>query len=227
MLYRYNWWGQLQKTTTIPDSKLFVSHLIFIQLTKDLLWKHIEFDLNYVELIFFGKKRLILCFRTSICRIHCIDQFKTFTLLLKYKIIDFETLSHIHVYRIEYVSYRQGLYRIRIDTADDRIVPALVFIWAFLKDFIKAFIPIMYMRYLFSPYIVWATYRSWWPRPHPAGTFWWGRSPAPRSWFPSSTAPACCRTSPHSEDKHTLVKHLGRIAKSLAKNLKLKKFTYQ
>ena len=39
--------------------------------------------------------------------------------------IDFETLSHIHVYRIEYVSYRQGLYRIRIDTADDRIVPAL------------------------------------------------------------------------------------------------------
>jgi len=87
--------------------------------------KHIEFDLNYVELIIFGNKRS-LCFRTSICRIHCIDQFKTFTLLLKYKFIDFETLSHIHVYRIEYVSYRQGLYRIRIDTADDRIVPALV-----------------------------------------------------------------------------------------------------
>jgi len=86
--------------------------------------KHIEFDLNYVELIIFGNKRS-LCFRTTICRIHCIDQFKTFTLLLKYKFIDFETLSHIHVYRIEYVSYRQGLYRIRIDTADDRIVPAL------------------------------------------------------------------------------------------------------
>jgi len=45
---------------------------------------------------------------------------------LKYKIIDFETLSHVHVYRIEYVSYRQGPYRICIDTADDRIVPALV-----------------------------------------------------------------------------------------------------
>ena len=87
--------------------------------------KHIEFDLNYVELISFGKK-LSLCFRTSICRIHCIDQFKTFTLLLKYKIIDYETLSHIHVYGIEYVSYRQGLYRIRIDTADDGIVPALI-----------------------------------------------------------------------------------------------------
>jgi len=87
--------------------------------------KHIQFDLNYVELIIFGKKRS-LCFRTSICRIHCIYQFKTFTLLLKYKIIDFETLSHIHVYRIEYVSYRQCLYRIRIDTADDRIVPALM-----------------------------------------------------------------------------------------------------
>ena len=29
------------------------------------------------------------------------------------------------MYRIEYVSYQQGPYRIRIDTADDRIVPAL------------------------------------------------------------------------------------------------------
>ena len=54
-----------------------------------------------------------------------IDQLKTFTLLLKSKILDFETLSRVHVYRIEYVSYRQGPYRIRIDTADDRIVPAL------------------------------------------------------------------------------------------------------
>jgi len=87
--------------------------------------KHIEFDLNYVELtsIIFVKKHS-LCFRTSTCRIHCIDEFKTFTLLLKYKIIDFETLSLIHVYRIEYISYRQGLYQIRIDTADDRILPA-------------------------------------------------------------------------------------------------------
>jgi len=55
-----------------------------------------------------------------------IDQSKTFTLLLKSKILDFETLSRVHVYRIEYLSYRQGPYRIRIDTADDRIVPALV-----------------------------------------------------------------------------------------------------
>ena len=38
---------------------------------------------------------------------------------------DFETISRVHVYRIVYVSYRQGPYRIRIDTADDRIVPAL------------------------------------------------------------------------------------------------------
>jgi len=72
------------------------------------------------------EKTQALCLRTSICRTHCIDQSKTFTLLLKYKIIDFETLSHIHVYRIKYVSYRQGPYRIRIDTADDHIVPALV-----------------------------------------------------------------------------------------------------
>jgi len=31
----------------------------------------------------------------------------------------------MNVYHIEYVSYRQGPYRIRIDTAADRIVPAL------------------------------------------------------------------------------------------------------
>ena len=67
-----------------------------------------------------------MCFRTSICRIHCIDQSKRFTLLLKSKILDFETLSRVHVYRIEYVSYRKGAYRIRIDTVDDRIIPALV-----------------------------------------------------------------------------------------------------
>ena len=35
-------------------------------------------------------------------------------------------LSYVHVYRIENVSYRQGPYRIRIVSAADRIVPALV-----------------------------------------------------------------------------------------------------
>jgi len=95
------------KTTNIPDPQQFVSHLIFIQFNKKL--KHIEFDLNYVELLICGKNQS-LCFRTSICRIicriHCIDQSKTFTLLLKFKILDFETLSRVHVYRIEYVSIR-------------------------------------------------------------------------------------------------------------------------
>jgi len=37
------------KTTIIPDPKLFVSHLTFIQLRKRL--KHVDFDLNYFELI--------------------------------------------------------------------------------------------------------------------------------------------------------------------------------
>ena len=53
--------------------------------------------------------RWSFCFSTSFCWIHCIDQSKTFNLLIKSKI---ETLSHVHVYRIEYVSYRQGPYRI-------------------------------------------------------------------------------------------------------------------
>jgi len=58
--------------------------------------------------------------------IHRIDQPKTLTLLLKTNILDLKTLSLVHVNRINYVSYRQDLYRIRIDTATDRIVPALL-----------------------------------------------------------------------------------------------------
>jgi len=102
---------------------------------KTIHWSWVQVNIIFIQ---FNKKlksilSLILicwtfnlCFRTSICRIHCIDQSKIFTLLLKSKILDCETLSCVHVYRIEYVSYRQGPYRIHIDTADDRIVPALV-----------------------------------------------------------------------------------------------------
>jgi len=46
--------------------------------------------------------------------------------MLKSKIFDFETFSNIHVCHIEYVLYRQGPYQIRIDTAADCIVPALL-----------------------------------------------------------------------------------------------------
>jgi len=45
---------------------------------------------------------------------------------MKYKILDFETLSHEHVYYIEYISYRQGPYLIRIESAADCIVLALL-----------------------------------------------------------------------------------------------------
>ena len=119
MLYRYRWWWQLQKITNIPDPKLFVSHLIFIQFNKKL--KHIEFDLNYAELLICGKNQS-LCFRTCICRIHCIDKSKTFTLLMKSKILDFETLSRVLclLYPIRIVSvrsvlntYRYGWWRYR------------------------------------------------------------------------------------------------------------------
>ena len=72
------------------------------------------------------------CFSTRICWIHCIDQPKTFTLLLKSKSLDFKTLSHVHFCCIEYVSHRLGPYRIRIISADDRIVPALVVIIVFV-----------------------------------------------------------------------------------------------
>jgi len=118
MLYLYRWWWQLQNNKYSEPKTIR-----FTQFNKN--HKHIEFDLNYVELLCFEKKRS-LCFRTSICRIHCIDQYKTFTLLLKSKILDFETFNRVHLYRIEYVSYWQGPYRICIDTADERIVPALM-----------------------------------------------------------------------------------------------------
>ena len=39
----------MMKKQPIPEQKLFVSHLTFIQLSNRL--KHIEFDLNNVELI--------------------------------------------------------------------------------------------------------------------------------------------------------------------------------
>ena len=50
-----------------------------------------------------------------------MDQPKIFNLLLKSKILNFETLSHVQVYRIECVSYRHG----PIESAAARIVPAL------------------------------------------------------------------------------------------------------
>jgi len=83
--------------------------------------------LNY----YFVNKTMVhntCCLSTSICWIHCIDWPKTFNLLLKFNIIDFETLSRVHGYCIEYVSYRQYQYQIRIDTAADRTVLALIFI---------------------------------------------------------------------------------------------------
>ena len=57
----------------------------------------------------------LFCFNTSICWIHCIDQPKPFTLLLKSKMFDFETLSHVHVYCIEYVSNTYGIVKARIE----------------------------------------------------------------------------------------------------------------
>jgi len=51
---------------------------------------------------------------------------KIIQFVVKSKILDFETLSCVQVYRIEYASYRQGPLRIRIVLATDRIVPALV-----------------------------------------------------------------------------------------------------
>jgi len=61
---------------------------------------------------------------------------KTFTLLLKSKFFNFEILSRVHVYRIEYVSYRQRPYRIRIVSAASRIVPALQSIVSILVEII-------------------------------------------------------------------------------------------
>jgi len=77
--------------------------------------------------LWYTSHRWSFCFSTSICWIHCIYRStKLFTLLLKSNFFYFETLSRVHVYRIEYVLYLRGPYRIRIVSAADRIVPALV-----------------------------------------------------------------------------------------------------
>ena len=54
---------------------------------------------------------------------------------------DMCSLSYVHLYRIEYVLYRQGPYRIRIASAADRIVPALNF-----TGIILGWFPIGYRR---------------------------------------------------------------------------------
>jgi len=69
----------------------------------------------------------VILFSTSICCILLFRFTKTLTLLLKSEILNFETLSHVMVYRTENVSYRQGPYRIRIVAAAQRIAPAQEF----------------------------------------------------------------------------------------------------
>jgi len=44
--------------------------------------------------------------------------------------LDFGTLSRVHVYRIEYLPYRQGPYRIRKVLTADRIVPAQMYLFS-------------------------------------------------------------------------------------------------
>jgi len=98
MLYQYRWWWQPQKNNNYSETKISNSHFTFIQLRNVLsilsliLW----YTIHHFALA-------LVC--VGICWIQCIDQPKTFTLLLKSKILDFETWSRVHFYRIKYVSY--------------------------------------------------------------------------------------------------------------------------
>ena len=97
------------KNINYSETKIFMAHVIFIQLSKRL---------SILSLVlWYTLHRWSFCFSTSICWIYCIDKPKTFTLLLKSNILDFETSSYVHFYRIKYVSYQQGPYRIRIISA--------------------------------------------------------------------------------------------------------------
>jgi len=58
--------------------------------------------------------------------VRCTTYRSTQNISFVVEILDFATLRRVHVYRIEYVLYRQGPYRIRIVSAADSIVPALV-----------------------------------------------------------------------------------------------------
>jgi len=101
-----------------PKTIRFTLNLHTIKQTTSAYWT----NTLWIKL-WYTLHRRWFCFRTSIYWIHGLDQHKTVTLFLKFKILNFETLSHVHVYCIENVFYQQGPYRIRIDTAADRIVP--------------------------------------------------------------------------------------------------------
>jgi len=92
------------------------------------------------------------CFSTSICWIQWKDLPNTVTLLLKFKILDFKTFSHVLVYSIEYVSYRQGHYRIRIISAADHIVPALISMHTFV--FLRNMCKVWFVTVTFLPLFV-------------------------------------------------------------------------
>jgi len=108
-----------KKTTNIPNPKQFVSHMIFIPLIKNL--KHIDFDLNYVDLLICGKKSIIVFkelvfvwFTVKINPKHLLCCLNPKFLILKSLVVYMCIVSN---------TYRIG--KDRIDTADDRIVPAL------------------------------------------------------------------------------------------------------
>jgi len=125
MLYWYRWLWRPQKNDDYCGTKT------------NTLWIKLWYTLH----------RWSFCFSASICWNHCIDQPTTFTLLLKSKILDFETLSHVHVYRNEYVSYQQGLYRICILSAADHIVQALILSNKFCRIGAKIYISTEHLKW--------------------------------------------------------------------------------
>jgi len=122
MLYRYRWLWQPHKQRLFRNQNyMYLLHtwLSYITIRLKILaywvWSSLCWTNNMWIKVWYTLHRSF-CFSTSIFFIQFIDQPKTFTLFLKSKILDFETLSQLHFIvsntygigkaRIEYVSIR-------------------------------------------------------------------------------------------------------------------------
>jgi len=99
MLYQYRWCWQPHKTIIIESCGSIISHLTFKQLSQRFKLDTHRTNTLCIRL-WYTLHRWSFCFSTSICWNHYSFP-KTFTLLLKSKILEFQTLSHVHVYPIE------------------------------------------------------------------------------------------------------------------------------
>ena len=81
-------------------------------------------------------KQWSVCFSINICLIHYTDHLKTFTLLLKSEMINFETFSQVHVYCIGNVCIEYVLYWLLTISSQPCLVAFCIVQWSDMHFFI-------------------------------------------------------------------------------------------